>query len=798
MRFLTFMIMIFSSFSLLGALEITLNYGKEKGEDFAVLNLKNNHEFTCKPNTNLKNQIDSISCYIQGIPQSGFNPAKGPFFNLSYNMVKIDSKDYMKIEVVPAKDMQVRLFSTFLDLKTPLGIPSGERSNAKSFQIVAYSGVRIPFLDPSYEVKNKDAINFPVTILDTEAPTLGELDVNRRPLKYEVGQDFEAFSNIKDLMDKKEYLNALNAIAHALKTYKNSLFIKDMTYYAIVALSKQPGSDPASIITRAKDWISVYSRDEKAPEVIYYLALAYIKQNSLANAKYYLVRIISEYPNSRYSPLARMSLANMLTAKSDLKQAPLLYRRAYEEAKDLESASQIAISWALFSLNNDDLANTNNLIEKVLKANPSYFLEHAEKSYLLAKELADKGVYALAARIAFYLSQNSEVPSKMHADMLNNAGIYFAQAKDYDDAHKANSLFLHHYPDSPLASRVKSRDDSILFGVDGSNDKKLARYDYLLKTYPNTPIAKKALELKAKVLYDEKRYEDVIALSPLLDSTSPLIANAYKNALMTENDCKKIASITKDAPNDLDLDFDTSMKVFSCMQKEHLYQKANLMFKDKYKDIDDSAKLASWLYLQAKNLYALGDDKDAIKASYDVLDLAFANDKPEYYDIGFPLFNALFNGNKKDEAIKVAKQLDARFKDDPRLLMVHFNLLNLADTKRDRSAIKLEASRILELQAKNNRSDFSPYADFLLADAESDDKEYDAALKVLNNALSKDLKPQDKQQALYKSANIYYTKGDKQESIKRLETCKAIDSDSSFGILCSNALGLQQDTSKLP
>ncbi|PAF45942.1 tetratricopeptide repeat protein [Helicobacter sp. 11S02629-2] len=798
MRFLTFLVIIFSSFNLASALEITLNYGKEKGVDFAVLNLKNNHDFTCKPNINLQNKIQSISCYIEGIPQSGFNPAKGPFFDLSYNMVKMDSKNYMKVEVMPAKDMHVKLFSTFLDLKTPLGVPSGERSKSKSFQIVAYNGANIPFLDPSFEVKNKDTINFPVTILGTEAPTLGELDVNRRPLKYEVGQDFEAFSNIKDLMDKKEYLNALNAISSALKRYKDSLFLKDMIYYAIVALSKQPGSDPASIIARAKDWISVYSRDDKAPEVIYYLALAYIKQSSLKNAKYYLIRIISEYPNSRYSPLARMSLANMLTTKADLKQAPLLYRRAYEEAKDLESASEIAVSWAVFSLNNDDLTNTKNLLEKVSKANPTYFLENISKSYNLAKELADKGVYDLAAKIMFYLSQNAEVPSKTHAEMLNDAGIYFAEAKDYDNAHKANLLFIHHYPDSALVKRVKSRDDGILFGVNGSNDKKLARYEYLIKTYPNTPTAKKALELKAKVLYDEKRYKDVIALSPSLDKNLALIDGAYKNAFMSDKDCKDIASLAKNAPNNLELDLDTSIKVFSCMQKKHLYQKANLMFKDKHKDINDSAKLANWLYLQAKNLYALGDDKDAIKASYDVLDLAFANAKPEYYDIGFPLFSALFTSGRKDEAIKVAKTLDARFGDDPRLLTVHFDLLNLAETQRNRSAIKLEASKILELQAKNGRSDFSPYADFLLADTESDDKEYDKALKVLNAILNTDLKPQDKQQALYKSANIYYVKGDKQESVKRLETCKAIDAGSSFGILCSNALGLQQDTSTLP
>lgn len=81
----------------LNALSLTLTQGKEGGEDFSVLTLRNNKSFSCsyineKPPSGIEASLSiihakrPIECVIDSIPKEGFTPLENAFFNITYSM----------------------------------------------------------------------------------------------------------------------------------------------------------------------------------------------------------------------------------------------------------------------------------------------------------------------------------------------------------------------------------------------------------------------------------------------------------------------------------------------------------------------------------------------------------------------------------------------------------------------------------------------------------------------------------------------------------------------------------------
>ncbi len=243
-------------------LDMKLNYGKEDKETFAVLNLRNEHPFSCESKLKINGDVEKILCRIVGIPQSGFNPTKSPMLSFSYTMEakkEDDEKRAMIIEITPAKGVKMQLFSVFSDLKTENPIPVTRQTDSKSYQIVAYYK-KLPFLRPDENLEKRDSINFPVSIPKTATPTISELDINRKPLDYIAGKDLDAFLEIRELMNARKYPEALEKIAKALKMYPNSLFAKDMVYYTIIALSHSKSKESQSYLAEAAiPWIKAYA-----------------------------------------------------------------------------------------------------------------------------------------------------------------------------------------------------------------------------------------------------------------------------------------------------------------------------------------------------------------------------------------------------------------------------------------------------------------------------------------------------------------------------------------------------------
>lgn len=782
-------------------LDMKLNYGKEDKETFAVLNLRNEHPFSCESKLKINGDVEKILCRIVGIPQSGFNPTKSPMLSFSYTMEakkEDDEKRAMIIEITPAKGVKMQLFSVFSDLKTENPIPVTRQTDSKSYQIVAYYK-KLPFLRPDENLEKRDSINFPVSIPKTATPTISELDINRKPLDYIAGKDLDAFLEIRELMNARKYPEALEKIAKALKMYPNSLFAKDMVYYTIIALSHSKSKESQSYLAEAAiPWIKAYASDDKIPEVMYLLSKTLLAQNKMKEAYYYLNRTIEEYPKTRYAALSKMQIANTLKSPSDIKRAPLIsfIEKAYQEAQDLEAAGEIAVSWAKFSLRDEDTEYANELLHKVYSVFPAFFLIDKDATMELLDELEEVEQYTMAAPIAAYLSGNVPYNSELHAKLLNKSSEFYTKIGDFDMAHKLHLDFLHYHPNDKLAQKVKERDDSLLFQVTGDYKTKLERYDYVLANYPNTESAKKALELKAKLYLENKKYEEILQMQSLLPQDSEVVQAAIDNQVaifLKENNCDGVAGVLSRASK-VKLSTSESLQAFECLYNQTAFKKAHDLFSGLYKHIQDGGEQLRWLYLESNTLFALGQNKEAIKAGRDVMDLAFAMGQTQYYDISFKMFHAFYNDEAtRHEAINLSKKMDKWFPTDRRMLEVHFTLLNEAEHKKDPLATSTEARIIMALQDKIKEYDYSPYVNFIYVNALMNENNYTEALKQLDRIKDFKMTTDDRQQRFYKIATINYTLKYMDNSKKALDACVELGTTSAWGTLCNNALSLHDN-----
>lgn len=184
-----------------------------------------------------------------------------------------------------------------------------------------------------------------------------------------------------------------------------------------------------------------YPTDASVPEVLYFLGNAYADLRNADETKYYLERIINEYPQSRYMPLAKMSLAKHFHTGSDAQVAARLFSQAYQEAKDLDSASAIAIEWSDFRIQNNEKEQAQKLLEAMLKANPSYITKYPIKNYEFLKLLAENQMYLIAANLGEYLFEHLQNDDISKEDLLNDVSLWYQAANEVQDAHRINKIF---------------------------------------------------------------------------------------------------------------------------------------------------------------------------------------------------------------------------------------------------------------------------------------------------------------------------------------------------------------------
>lgn len=778
----------------LNALSLTLTQGKEGGEDFSVLTLRNNKSFSCsyineKPPSGIEASLSiihakrPIECVIDSIPKEGFTPLENAFFNITYSM----SQQQFILHIKPKVMRRLTLFSFDRDYKKAIPLFVENDAKAKMWQIIGYDQ-KIPFL--SEKDNAQKGLNFPIIIKDAQTPIIQELDVNNKPLLTTKGYDLNAYLEAKKQMDSQAYFDALRTISRAFKNYPQTIFKKDLYLLEIIALGKL-GIKKSLLIDIGTQWIKNYPTNPNIPEALYYVAKALDENNNYKQAVRYYKRILLEYKNSRYAPLAQMRLAIEAAEGSDLSNANMLFKEAFSNAKDKESASEIALNWAEAEINYQNFNNAKYLIDKVVQSNPDYLSTHSELALELLKLLKKNQMNESAIEIAhLLLNQDDDVKAKEQA--LYDLGALYARIKDFKNAHLYNLRYLQDHAELERASVVRARDEKALFSMEGNTQEKIAHYDKIIQNFPNSNEAQKALELKAQLLFDNKRYAEVLGMQKNLPKDSPLIQktlNILAKTPLEDHRCKEalkyLSQITTFAFNPQE-----EIQAFDCLYFASLKEKAQIIALNALKAAKTPSEKLVWLYRLGRNYYRLGDFKNSTLASKDALILAQNLNKKEFYDIAFVLFSDYMQSNEKGLALNLYAFLEKHFKDDKRMALVYFKLL---ENEKDPKSVKIYATSLLKLQDAYKDYSYTPFGEFALIDAYRVTKDYLKALEALDKLLNRKLSLEDHQKALYLQSSLLDLTNQKAKSKASLEKCvqlKQKDQTNAWQNLCEQGLNL--------
>ncbi|NHB48365.1 flagellar protein [Helicobacter pylori] len=778
----------------LNALSLTLTQGKEEGEDFSVLTLRHNKAFSCsyaneKPPSGIEASLSimhakrPIECVIDSIPKEGFTPLENAFFNITYSM----HQQQFILHIKPKVMRRLTLFSFDRDYKKAIPLFVENDAKAKMWQIIGYDQ-KIPFL--SEKDNAQKGLNFPIIIKDAQTPIIQELDVNNKPLLTTKGYDLNAYLEAKKQMDSQAYFDALRTISRAFKNYPQTIFKKDLYLLEIIALGKL-GIKKSLLIDIGTKWIKNYPTDPNIPEALYYVAKALDENNNYKQAVCYYKRILLEYKNSRYAPLAQMHLAIEAAEASDLSSASMLFKEAFSNAKDKESASEIALNWAEAEINYQNFNNAKYLIDKVVQSNPDYLSMHSELALELLKLLKKNQMNESAIEIAqLLLNQDDDVKAKEQA--LYDLGALYARIKDFKNAHLYNLRYLQDHAELERASVVRARDEKALFSMEGNTQEKIAHYDKIIQNFPNSNEAQKALELKAQLLFDNKRYAEVLGMQKNLPKDSPLIQktlNILAKTPLEDHRCKEALKYLSQITT-FEFNPKEEIQAFDCLYFASLKEKAQIIALNALKAAKTPSEKLVWLYRLGRNYYRLGDFKNSTLASKDALILAQNLNKKEFYDIAFVLFSDYMQSNEKGLALNLYAFLEKHFKDDKRMALVYFKLL---ENEKDPKSVKIYATSLLKLQDAYKDYSYTPFGEFALIDAYRVAKDYLKALETLDKLLNRKLSLEDHQKALYLQSSLLDLTNQKAKSKASLEKCvqlKQKDQTNAWQNLCEQGLNL--------
>lgn len=752
------------------ALNIEIDYGIEHNKRFSILTLKYDSPFPCVESRDINDNITLIECRIDKPPSASFPKQSLEFFDI-YTEIK-NRKFHLFIKANISANKKIRLFANAFDLKSEIAIPKERPKDSRVWQIIGFEG-EIPFLSG----KSYNGLNFPIHIPNSALPSIAELNIDASPLTFEEGADLGAFLNLQSYYQNKQDAETIAAADNILNNYPNSIFARDALLYKIRAMSRTT-QVPDDAINIAKAWIKAYPTDTNVPEVLYIIAKNYAKLRIFNESRYYYNRILEEFEDSKYAQYALVGMAHNLATNGDRRQPPTLYARAYESAKDLDTASFVALNWAQWALKNDDKKGAENLISKVVSANPNYFLAHIDSSTAQLALWAENGLYALSAKAGESMLKKLTNDNFKEKLMLN-VGNWYELASMPSDAYRVYSEFLQLFAnESDEIPTIKKRSDNLLFLLDeGDMEKQITQYDYIIATYPNSDNAKLAYQKKAQNLLALGRYKEVLELKPHLEENSEIVKNAYIAIIENSKDCAEMISYY----NESRVITNNARELFECLFNASLFELARGLSSEMLPNASGESKIL-WLYNEARVNYALNDYNRAASASRDVMGVT--KDFAQKLNAGEMLFFSLVNLGRKNEAISVFNELVKIAPQNRALIPMTKEMLSFALNDGDNIAVEKYAKDLIALQKRYKTYEFSPFAELSYADVLFSDNRFSEMLKVLTNLHNAN--NAESQKAHYLRGSAYYELGNNAKAKAEFQQCVKLNGD--FKGLCEEAL----------
>lgn len=770
------------------ALEIAFQAGKEDFEKYTVLHVREKSPFICEPQFDNFNNINKVICAFSKRPEDLFKPLNDDFFNVVSEM----KKDTFFLIITPI--YQMKLIPDVFDLSKDTTIFKSDVKLSKSWVMVGYKD-KFPLLK---EVKTPDTgLNLPITFTNDDLLYVGSLDIQGNPVHIKQARDVTAYLDAKKKYEAKDYSKVLNIIDEIIKSYPDSIFMSELLYYKIKSLEKL--GEHEEVVSLSKSYLRNYSSDENVPEILSLTARAYSKMSLNSDADYFYDRLFSEHSDSVFSKKGMIYKADQLVDAGNSKKALEYYERALNETADIDTAAIAAYKISNYYLNGGQAKKAKRYIDKILEADPDYFLKDIQDSISLASSLADKALFLEASKIAQIVLKTLKKSDDDYESLLKNSGVWLAKTDEKSDAIKLLNRYLSEFAYGNYSDIVTTTKDSLFFDIDDANlTTKLAKYDSLIQTYKNDPIGDKALYKKAELLYESLKYQEILNMK---DSLQALETTAYPKvdelidgsatALMKEklknNQCSDVVEISKNYNVKLSSEFDDGL--YNCYVALSEFDNAKEIASANISSVVLTQKM-KWIYRYATADFKTGNYKEAISAGNDLIKLIEKEKKSPYKDIYRVMFDAYQRVGNDEKMMAMMSKILELFKDDFKDIERYVQMMTLGTRLKDDTVIITYGQKVMDLQTQTSSYSQSPYVEFALYQAYVNKDNMTKAMDVLYALDDRDLSREQRARQKYLLGSLLQKQWRYDEAKEEYKKSIAANKESPWAKLSADAMKL--------
>lgn len=778
--FILFFIVVF-----VYSFDFTINTGFGEKSDYYAIHLEDDEKIKCQTNSQ-ENRRLSYTCEVNKELTQNIKDQDLGFVRIYFRKIKQGS---FNIIIIPAKK------SRLIDVEKPIynskEIQAELKASSKHFSILIDDAMR----DENY---NNTELNFPITFPDVLSPHVGALDLDKNPLSHQANDDIYIYTNIKDSYDRGYYDKVFEDAKEALTMHSDSIFASEFWLYYIRSADKLQESTndykesekyADIIIEMAKEHLRLHGSDINNPEILYLMLKANIVKEISSDAGYILDILMTEHPQSIWTPRAILEYADSL-ANQRPDDANRLYEDVLYSAQDLDLASKAAFKLAGVAITQDKPDAAREYILKILQANPIFLGRNQQDTLLLADFFKEKGYLDLASSLYKVVFENSKKEDDFYEIALRNLAVTLTLSTEPKKAYEYLLLYQKEYPDNEFSSLIQTSIDRIFFDIENNNTKVLhENYLQLIEKYKNQDIGKKALFEELKLSLKEQNYERILSFKNLImdannsESMDILKQSALKiaNEANQKSDCKKTIELVKEFS--LQNDISHKFRLFTCfMQTSHFDEALALANNNlRQKDIHDRVE---WLVNASSALYKLDRFQECIKACDDAIMIASKSKFGDPSKALYYRFYSLIKLKRFNEAISNIKALEELRGMDSSLVEVYNTAAIFAANNNFDSAALSYAKKTIKMQQRLRIKTFSPEIEFIYITALIKNNQIDEALENSLKVSKYNLNPNNKTRVFYQIAELYLKQGNQDLAKKYINECLKISQQTDWKSLC--------------
>jgi len=712
------------------ALEISIDSAKDNFIKYATLDIRDSKPFTCKEIKNDFDAVKEILCTFSKRPSRRLKHIQNDFFKVD-TLIKKE-----KFFVIITPFYKIKLIPEIFDLTKDNEVFKADVKDSNHWSILGYKK-EFPLFKK--EEVSQIALNFPFYLDKDELPYVGSLDIKGNPVRIQNVEDVKEYLKVKKYYKAKQYESCLQTVNDVEKNYPNTLFKAELLYYKIKVYAKIQDWD--NVISYAKEFLREYSSDENVAEVISLMADAYAKLGQNTNADYFFDRLFTEHEDTKFAQYGYIYKGEMLEESGGTSKAIDYYKKALYKTKDLEVAASAAYHLASLYLSYRP-KEASKYAMKIVQAKPSYFMEDFKASQKMMQELANQEHYSTAAAMAGAMLHEIDATYDEYEELLKDKALWLVKTKNKQKALTALNKYLKKFPEGDFVDVVQTAKDALFFEVSDLNSTaKLAEFDKLIQEYKNDSIGERALYEKAKLLFKEGKYSEVLALKEELKSldeteykdVKKIIQDAAKGEMqesLQNKNCKRVLVISNEYNITLSDKWDDGIYNCAMMGGDFQLSKAIALKNLKSKDFDTRKK---WLYRYIKVDFATGNYTDVVDAAKDLITLIDGDQNSKYKDVYRYMFDTYDRLEKKDKMIDAMAKIEEIFGLDYKDIERYVSMVTLGSERHDDNMIIKYANKVMQIQKESNSYVQSPYVEFTLYQAYTDKNKYNKALKVIQS-----------------------------------------------------------------